>query len=86
MKQVNKFENFSKESNFTDAEYLSLKNRASKTADDSYNDWLENKNETFARMISRTAVSPGFIDFLPIWLEKFKDELLVIDAINSRIK
>lgn len=42
MKQVNKFENFSKESNFTDAEYLSLKNRASKTADDSYNDWLEN--------------------------------------------
>ena len=25
MKQVNKFENFSKESNFTDAEYLSLK-------------------------------------------------------------
>ena len=57
MKQVNKFENFSKESNFTDAEYL-----------------------------SRTAVSPGSIDFLPIWLEKFKDEPLVIDAINSRIK
>lgn len=48
---------------------------------ESYDDWINNQTQAFARQIALTAIGHGFYSF---WILKFAGFQLVIDAINAK--
>jgi len=46
---------------------------------DSYNDWITNRSQAFARQIARTALGHGFYSY---WIKKFQNEAMVLNEIN----
>ena len=59
---------------------LEMEEHINKIIEESYIDWLDNQNLSFAKQIARTAKGHGHYS---LWIEKFKEYPMVINCINS---